>query len=80
MKRVFFDQRKVVIMATNRNVYVEKLKGNIEQWNAGIDEFQAKVDAQVAFLQQIWGMKAGRQEAEGKPADFKRQVKRFGKT
>lgn len=63
-------------MATKRDAYVEKLKGNIDKWNAEISEFQtkadqAKADAKVEILKQIAEIKARRQELEEKMADLK---------
>ncbi len=62
-------------MATKRDAYVEKLKGNIAAWNGEIDEFQAKADkakddAQVEIKKQIEEMKAKRLALEGKMADL----------
>lgn len=63
-------------MATKRDAYVEKLKKNIDKWNAEIGDFQAKADqakddAKAEFLRQIAEIKAKRQELEGKMADLK---------
>lgn len=63
-------------MGTKRDAYVEKLKGNIDKWNAEIDAFQAKADqaktdVQVELHKQIVEIKAKRQALEGKMADLK---------
>jgi hypothetical protein len=63
-------------MGTKKDAYVEKLKGNIDKWNAEIDEFQAKTDkakdeVQVEFQKQIAEIKAKRQGLEGKMAELK---------
>jgi hypothetical protein len=63
-------------MGTKRDAYVEKLKGNIDDWNTEIDEFQvklkqAKADVQVEYHKQIEEIKVKRQALEGKLADLK---------
>jgi len=63
-------------MATKKDAYVEKLKGNIDKWSAEIDEFQAKADkakadAQVEINKQIAEIKVKRQALEAKMAELK---------
>lgn len=58
-------------MATKRDAYVEKLKGNITAWNGEIDELQAKMgkakdEAQVELKKQVEEMKAKRLALEEK--------------
>ncbi len=62
-------------MATKRDAYVEKLKGNIAMWNGEIDEFQAKAgkakdEVQVEFKKQIEEMKAKRLALENKMSNL----------
>lgn len=58
-------------MGEKRDAYVEKLKAQIDKWNADIDGLQAKAnqagaDAKVKMQKHIDDLKAKRQELEEK--------------
>lgn len=56
---------------SDRDIYVEKAKAQLEQWNAEIDKLQAKAreanaDAQKTYEDQIAEMKKNRDQMEEK--------------
>jgi uncharacterized coiled-coil DUF342 family protein len=63
-------------VGTKRDAYVEKLKGNIDKWNAELDVLQAKADqakadAKVELGKHIAEIKAKRQALEAKMGELK---------
>jgi len=60
-----------------RDVYVRKLKSNIDKWNSEIDKLQikadqAKAETKVKFRKQIADLKVKRRELEGEMADLRK--------
>jgi len=54
---------------TDKNLYMEKAKARLEQWNAEIDKMKAKAheaeaDAKIKYQEQIEEMRKHRDEAE----------------
>jgi len=58
-------------MPEKKDVYVQKLKAKIDEWNAEIDKLSAKADQSQAdlklrYLEQIQGLKEERNKIEAK--------------
>ncbi|MFT5447662.1 MAG: hypothetical protein ACI9DC_002838 [Gammaproteobacteria bacterium] len=56
---------------SNRNLYVEKMKANLNEWNASIDKLEAQaksaeVDLQLKYREQITGLEKQRAAATKK--------------
>lgn len=56
---------------STRDAYVEKLKAQLDQWNADIDKLEAKgrelqADAQVSYNKKLEDLRTRRDEAAGK--------------
>jgi chromosome segregation ATPase len=55
----------------DRDIYVAKLKAKLDEWNAGIDKYEAQVreaqaDAKIRYERQLAELKDKRDEAEAK--------------
>ena len=58
---------------TERDAYVQKMKGQLDEWNAEIDKLQAqaeqkKGDAKLAYEQQINSLRQQRDDAQARLA------------
>jgi uncharacterized coiled-coil DUF342 family protein len=64
-------------MGEKRDVYVEKLKTKLSEWNVEIDKFQAKADAakegaKVKYGKHVTELKKKRREVEEKMAGLQK--------
>lgn len=70
---------------SNRDLYVDKMKAQLDSWNASIDKLEAQAknaeaDAQIKYREQIAELKKHREEARENSRNYAEQATMRGTT